>query len=261
MNTNTEEVRKMIKWTWIALVVLTVFLGAKALGALKDLRDVNPAYNSISVSGIGEVVAVPDVAAFSFTVSADAKNVSEAQKQVTEKVDAILAGLKEMGIEKKDIKTTGYSIWPKYAYEPTICLSTFCPPSRQVPDGYTVSHDVSLKIRETGKAGEALALVGQEGATGLSGISFTVDDPEKIMDEARAKAIENSKDKAKMLSRELGVRLVRVVSFYDNSGGSTPYYAEGMGGDGVKSVSIPAPTIPVGENKVTVSVTVVYEIR
>ena len=56
---------------------------------------------------------------------------------------------------------------------------------------------------------------------------------------------------------------MRVVSFYDNTGGGvTPYYAEGLGSDAmVKTAVAPAPTIPVGENKVTVNVTIVYEIR
>ena len=262
MNTNTEEFQKVLKWGRIVLVVLSIFLAVQALGALKDLKNIDPAYNSISVSGEGEAVAVPDIATFSFTVSADAKAVSDAQGQVTAKMDAILAKLEALGIEEKDIKTTDYSVWPKYTYEPAICTSSFCPPSRQVPDGYTANHSVLVKIRTTGDAGKALAAVGESGATGLSGISFTVDDPDKITDEARALAIKDARDKAEMLADELGVRLVRVVSFYDNTGGGPiPYYAEGMGGDMVRTSDAKAPTIPMGENQIKISVTVTYEIR
>ncbi len=260
---NTEIAQSALKWVKIVLIVLTIFLAAEALGALKGLKAIDPAYNSISVFGEGEIIATPDVATFSFSVSADAKSVSEAQGQVTEKINTILEGLKAMGVEEKDIKTTDYSIWPKYRYEQILCTPTYCPPSRQVEDGYTVTHSISLKIRKTEEAGKALALVGERGATNLSGISFVVDDPDKILDEARALAIADAKEKAKTLSKELGVRLVRVVSFYDNTGGGIPYYGEamGMGGDMVRSVKAPAPTVPMGENKITVSVTVVYEIK
>jgi len=254
--------QKILKWVWIVLIVLAVFLAVETLGALKYLRDINPAYNSISVSGTGEVISVPDVATFSFAVSADASEVSDAQKLVTEKTEVILTELKSLGIEEKDIKTTDYSVWPKYTYESMVCSSTFCPPSRQVPDGYTANHSISIKIRKTQDAGKALALVGAKGATNLSGISFTVDDPEKMLNEARSKAITDAKNKAKILSQELGVRLVRVVNFYDNTGGGPmPYYAEGMGADSIKTSTMPVPTIPMGENKVTVNVTVIYEIR
>lgn len=258
---NTEETKKILKWVWIVLIILAVFLAVETLRAFKDLRGINPAYNSISVGGVGEIISLPDIATFSFTVSADAKMVSDAQRQVTEKMDVILAGLKALGIEEKDAKTADYSVWPKYSYESTACSPSFCPPSRQVPDSYTASHNVSVKVRKTEDAGKALALAGDKGATGISSISFTVDDPDKILDEARTKAIIDAKDKAEILSKELGVRLVRVVNFYDNTGSvPTPYYAEGLGGGMVKSSSL-APTIPAGENKVTVNVTVVYEIK
>lgn len=262
---NTEETQKVLKWVRVVLIVLAVFLSAEALGALKNLRNVNPTYNSISVSGVGEAVSLPDIATFSFTVSGDAGTVSEAQGEVTKKMDTILAGLEALGIEEKDIKTTGYNSFPKYEYSGTVCIQvypSYCPPGKQVLVGYEVSHTISVKVRKTEDVGKAFAVVGDNGATGLSDISFTIDDPDKILDEARAEAITNAEKKAKMLARELGVRLVRVVSFYDNSGGGiTPYYAEGFGGDMVKSAPAMAPTIPAGENKVSVNVTVVYEIR
>src|SRR3989344_8060496 len=150
------ETQKLFKWGQIVLIVLAVFLAVQTLGALKGLRGINPAYNSISVTGEGEAVSVPDIASFSFTVSADAKSVSDAQDQVTKKMDVVLEGLKALSIEEKDIKTTDYSVWPKYTYESMVCSSTFCPPSRQVPDGYTANHSISIKIRKTQDAGKAL---------------------------------------------------------------------------------------------------------
>ncbi len=261
MNANTEEVKKVLKWVWITLIMLAAFLAVETLSAFKNLRNTDPTYNSISVSGVGEAVSIPDIATFSFTVSADAKVADDAQGEVTKKMDIILVGLKTLGIEEKDIKTTDYSLYPKYTFAPTICSQTFCPPSRQIQDGYTVSHNVSVKVRATGDVGKALALVGENGATNISNITFTVDDPDKIIEEARAEAISDAKKKAKQLSKELGVRLVRIVSFYDNTGGGpVPYYAEGLGSDMIKTAA-PAPTIPTGENKVNVNVTIVYEIR
>src|SRR3990167_7924033 len=87
---NTQEIQKILKWAWIVLVILGIFLAVETLAAFKSLRDVNPAYNSISVSGEGEAFAVPDLATFSFTVSVDKKTVSEAQAEVTDMMDAVL---------------------------------------------------------------------------------------------------------------------------------------------------------------------------
>lgn len=258
---NNIETQNIYKWVWIVLIILTVFLGVQTLTSLKNLREVNPAYNSISVSGEGEAFAIPDLAIFSFTVSADATTVSQAQGDVTEKMDAVLAALEELGIEENDIKTTDYSVYPKYRYE--VSPAIYPPiPGRQVSDGYTASHSVTVKVRKTEEAGKVLAAAGENGATNLSSIFFTVDDMDKITQEARAEAIKDARDKAKLLSKELGVRLVRVVSFNDSTDGGypQPYYREGMGGDTVISEA-KAPTLPAGENKVKVVVNVVYEIR
>lgn len=254
----TEEMREVLRWVRIVFIVLAVFLVSETVGVLKSLRNIDPVYNSISVIGEGEVISAPDVATFSFVVSADDKDVSSAQSQVTDRMDKILASLKSVGVDKKDIKTTDYSVYPKYTYTPAVCVS-YCPPSKQILDGYTVSHNISVKIRKTEKVGEILSLVGENGATNISGISFTTDDPDQAIKEARAEAIKDAKDKAEILADELGVRLVRVTGFYDNTR-PAPYYAEAIGGEFVKSNGV-IPNIPVGENKVQASVTVTYEIR
>lgn len=240
--------------------MLVVFLAATTLGSLKNLRSIDPAYNSITVSGMGEAFAVPDVATFSFFVTVDAADVATAQNQVTAKVDAVLAKLKALGIEDKDMKTTDYSVYPKYVYNQVYCITAPCPP-QQKQDGYTASHTVTVKVRKTDNAGKALAIAGESGATSLSGLSFMVDDQDGVRAEARAEAIKNAKDKVKVLADELGVRLVRVVSFSDsNDGGPMPYYAEAAGRS-TTAQDAKAPTLPIGENKVQINVSVTYEIR
>src|SRR5262245_13479851 len=93
------------KWGRIALIMFVVFMGVTIVKGLQDLRTIDPAYNSITVSGTGEASAVPDVATFTFSVSADAQTVASAQTQVMQKTDAILAKIKALGIEDKDVKT------------------------------------------------------------------------------------------------------------------------------------------------------------
>lgn len=258
-----QESQRLIKIGSLVLVFLAAFLLFESLGSLKSWRAPDVNYNSISVSGKGEAVSVPDISTFSFTVSVDADTVSLAESKVTEKMDTILAGLKDMGIEDKDIKTTDYSVWPKYVYESNPCMANFpCPPSNPVADGYTVSHSVLVKVRKTDDAGKALSVVGDNGATNVSGLTFTTDDPEKALNEARTKAIDDARAKAEDLAKHLGVRIVRVVGYTDTNSPVYPMYS-GMGGmdSAVKVASSPSPTLPVGENKATVNVSVEYEIR
>lgn len=257
-----KNITDLYKWAWIVLIILAVFLGVQTLTALKGLNDTSPSYNTINVSGEGEVMAVPDVASFSFSVSADAATVSEAQEEVTDKMDTVLAAIKDLGIEDKDIKTSDYNVYPRYSYTQGPCTSFSCPPSRQVLEGYTASHNVSVKVRKTDDAGKALAAAGDNGATGISNISFTIDDPDALLAEAREKAIKDAREKAEQLSDDLDVKLVRVVSFSDNVGGGVmPMYREALGMGGDTAVAQSAPDLPTGENKFVVVVNVTYEIR
>jgi uncharacterized protein YggE len=257
-----EEGKRIIKLGWIVLVLLAAFLAVETLGAIKGLGNPNPAQNTISVTGKGEAIAVPDLATFSFSVSADADTVSAAQEKVTENMNAVLSALKNLGIEEKDIKTSNYSLYPKYVYQQSVCTPVSCPPGRQVADGYTASHTVSVNLRDTELAGKALAAVGDAGATDISGISFTAEDPDAVIQEAREMAIEEARDNAKNLAHDLDVRLGKVVTYYDNIGGQPMPYGIGSSDAAVfKESAQSAPTIPQGENKVTVNVTVVYEIR
>lgn len=246
-------------------ILLAVFVAVKAINAVKEYANIGDGVypsNVISVSGMGEVVVIPDVASFSFSVIEEGKDVLEAQNKSATKTNSIIDAMKDLGIEEKDIQTTGYNVYPKYEYTRTVCTEFSCPPSKQILIGYEVSQTISVKVRQTDKAGEALSKVGELGASNISGLDFVVDDMEKVKAEARAKAITDAKAKAKTLSKSLNVKLVDIVSFYEND----PYlpYARGMGSAeayDMKSASSVIPQIPVGENKVTSNVTITYEIK
>lgn len=259
-----ERLRKAVL---VTVVLLSVFLGLKSLGELQGMRYIGAGLqptNTITVSGYGEAFGAPDIATFDFTVSVEKSTVAAAQTEATARINAITEYLKAQGIAEKDIRTSDYSIYPQYNYTNAVCSSGgYCPPGNQVLRGYQVRQTTTIKIRDTQKAGDLLTGVGQKGTTEVSGLSFTFDDPNKLRDEARGKAIADAKQKADELAKELGVRIVRVVSFNENSGGyPVPYYrdmAYGLGGT-AESKAV-APQISIGENKVQSTVSVTYEIR
>lgn len=238
------------KWTRTALVMLSVFLLFKSLGALKEWQAPVVAYSTIVVTGQGEVFATPDVASFSFSVSADDKSVGAAQDVVTGKIGAILDAMKDLGVKEADIRTMNYSVYPKYHYER----------GNAIPDGFTVSQSVMIKIRNTGDAGKALALAGSKGATNISSLALDVDDSKAVEADARDKAVSEARTKAKALAKSLGVSLGRVVDFNDGTGPTQPvpmYYAMEAAGSMTKAT----PEIPVGQSRFVSNVSITYEIR
>lgn len=256
-NTNIRKVGVILG------VVLIIFVVVKTVAEFKGISYIGrtaPVTNVISVSGKGEVITTPDIATFTFGVTEEAGTVEVAQKNTTEKTNAILDYLKKSGVEDKDIKTTSYNIYPRYDYVST----SYGYGSKQILAAYVVSQTIEIKARKLEDAGKLLSGIGEFGATNVSGLSFTRDDENKLVRSARDMAVQDARTQAKALAKSLGVRLGRVTSFYENPGYGYPsvYYAKGqvlgMGGDG-REESIA--NIPSGENKIVSNVTITYEIK
>ncbi len=243
--------------------MVVVALGMYSYYTWKQSQYIYTGPTTISVTGEAEVTAIPDIGSFSFSVEAEGADAKEAQTESATKMNAIIAYLTGEGIEEKDIKTENYNLYPKYRYESQPCpAGSYCP-GEQVQDGFTVSQTVTVKVRDVDTAGEIISGVGEKGATNISGLTFTIDDTTVLEDQARDKAIVDAKAKAKILAKQLDVRLGKMVGYYEEEGGyPAPYY--GMGGDMMVKAEMQqsvAPDMPVGENTTKSRVTLTYQVR
>ncbi len=249
------------------LVSLVLFLGAIALAmyayyAYVQADRYNRGLSTISITGKSEQFLKPDVATFTFTVMAEEKDATAAQNKSAEAINTIMGYLKEQGIEERDIKTEYYSLEPKYEWIQEPCAQWgICPPGKQEMKGYTVNQTVLVKVRAIEKAGDLISGVGSRGATSVGGLSLTIDDMYAVREAVREEAIKDAREKAQKLARDLGVRLGDLQNYYEeNPGYPVPYYNMGKGGAESMDAAV-SPTIAPGENKVTVSVNLTYEIK
>ncbi len=265
-----EDTKTNLYRSLTALVLLgVVLIGAMIVTEIKSYRFIGggvSATNMISVSGEGEVYAAPDIATISFSVRESAMKVADAQDKVNVKMKAALGAVRKLGVADKDIKTQNYSSHPKYEWheEKMVCLGLgICPPQRggkQVLVGYEVSQSVALTVRNLDSAPAVVDALGVAGVTDMQGPNFAIDKQDELKAKARKEAIGKARAKAEVLASDLGVTLVRIVSF--SEGGDYPIYARSMmalGKDGDESESLPE--LPQGEEKIISRVTVTYEIR
>jgi len=248
-------------------VILLGVIGALVAYAHYTFKAAGGVYTgdvTISVQGEGEVLAKPDIGTFSFSVHAEGTDATEAQTKSAEATNAVLTYLKEQGIADKDVRTENYYLNPKYRYEQRICpANSYCPPGEPIIDGYEVSQTVTVKVRNLDDAGKLISGAGERGATNISGLQFTIDDETVLQAQAREKAIADAKEKAQALASDLGVKVVRMVGFYENNDGYYPMASKanmGYGGDAAMEMAIP-PSVPTGENSIMSSVTITYEVR
>lgn len=255
-----EELRTNKKyWIWagIIVVVLWIICGGRHEGFRGNFEDRNE--NVITVTGHGEIQAVPDIANVSFTIKKEAKTVKEAQTQVSDIEKKVLESLKTNNILAKDIKTINASFNPKYEYKYGVPCGQYCP-GKNVIVGYEASESIDLKIRSTDDVGKIIQDLGTLGVTELSGPNFTVENEEGLKAQARKEAIDEAKAKAKILAKDLGVRLGRITSFSEGGDYPRPMYEKTMMGAGDMASSTPA-VLPVGENTISSDVTITYKIR
>jgi uncharacterized protein len=204
----------------------------------------------LTVTGEGMAYVTPDVAKIDFGVSTEAKNLSDSQKLNSEAIAKIKDALQAYNIEAKDIKTLYYTINPEYNY-----INNRAPQLR----GYTTHHTVRVTVRKLEDSDSVVQTLGNSGATEISQVQFTVDDPTDIQKEAREKAIDAAKEKAKQLANLSGARLGAIISINENTpsidNSIVPKYAEGMGGGAA------TPGLEEGSMAITSNVTITYTLN
>jgi len=235
---------------WLPIIVALILGSAFIVGQNIEVRGA-PAM--ISVSGEGKVTANPDIAALSFGVQTGRQETAQiAMEQLSKSMNAVIEAVKAQGIEQKDIKTESLSLYPAFDWTD----------GEQIPRGFEANQSLRVKVRNLEKIGSVLSAATAAGANQAGGVSFTIDDPEELLAEARSLAIDDAKEKAANLAGKLGVTLGKLKGF--GEGGAynpLPMYEgvmmdRGMGGGG--GSAIPVPT---GEQDVRMSVTLTYEVR
>lgn len=252
------EFGRQILWTLfgILLVYVVFYVGVLTRNTIKKYDYIglsDQMERTIVVSGYGKVNSSNDIAVTNLGYSNIDSDVAKAQLANKKVMDQVLAALKKLGIEEKDLQSS-YSIYPEYNYTPE---------KGQELRSYRVNNEVLVKIRNLANIPAVLNLAGKYGANQVGGLSFTIDDPNNLKALARAKAVKDAQEKAVALANQLGVRLVAVVSYNEYDAGPIypmPYAAmmkSDMGGGGPE---VAPAQVAAGSQDVAMNVNIVYRI-
>ena len=249
-----KETFKFLNRTFLLAAILVVGILVFFVGQMvyqnKALDIQNQ--NQITVSGEGKVYAKPDVAIVSLGVTTQAATVADVTKGNTDKMNAVIDAVKNLKIDEKDIQTTNYNLTPNYNWTEK---------QGRVFQGYTLEQDVQVKIRDFAKIGDILSQATTNGANLVGDLQFTIDNPEQLKEQARAKAIEKAKANAQNLSKESGINLGKLINVYEsNYTMPTVYNSAKAMGAGVAE-SAPVPTIQPGQQEIDITINLTYQVR
>ena len=205
--------------------------------------------SELSVVGEGKVDVVPDTAYVDAGITVNNEpTVISVQQKIDDVNNKIVEALKALGIKKEDIKTGNYSVSPNYSYENQINRIS----------GYNGNVTITIKLTNTDLSAKVIEAVTQAGANQVGGVRFAVDNPDKFRELARNAAINNAKDQANKLAKQLGIRLGKITNIVEESPSRpSPIYGalsvKGMGG------GVVAPQIEPGSQTITSVVTLYFE--
>lgn len=231
-----------------------LLLGAVAPGSAQDMQPRREPL--VKVSAQGEASVAPDTAIVTFAVVRNSQTAEVAVGQNSSAMAAVTAALRAEGIEAKDMQTSNFAIYPQYRHSQPKEDGSVEPPEVV---GYEVTNTLTVKIRNIAKVGAILDRSVKLGVNQGGQISFTNDDPQEALSQARKQAVERAVAKATTLSEAAGVRLGKVIEISEGSGQQMPpqpMYRMAMAKEASDSVAVEA-----GENTYSVTVDVTFALE
>jgi uncharacterized protein YggE len=205
--------------------------------------------NELTVSGVGSIKVMPDVAYVTIGVTTINKNAATAQSQNREAMNAIFDALKAEGLTEDDMRTTNYSTSPNYNYE------------TQKITSYEVRNMVELTITDIDNVGKYIDIAANNGANTSYPVSFSLQDESGPYNEALKLAMSTAMSKADAIVSASGNSIVGTLSISEVSYGYAQYEKYDLAMATMADDAAGAPTpITAGELEITANITVVYEI-
>lgn len=209
------EMRK-IKIAGLVLALVTAVMIGQVLPINVQANTLD-ASGSITAIGKASVMAEPDVAYVTLGVVTEALDAETAQKEAALKMEEIINVIKASGIEEKNIKTTNYSVYPRYDWSESRSENRIV--------GYQVNHMVDIKIEEIKSSGALLDSVIKAGGNQVQGIRFGLNDETAFYAQALELAVKDAEVKAKAMGRGLGIINIKPVSITEQGSYNVPYRA------------------------------------
>jgi hypothetical protein len=222
----------------LTVVALAGAVGLPDLAGAQDATSAEP--DTLTVSGVGSVKAVPDEAQMSFGVETRRPT---AQAAVTANADAmrtVINALRQAGA--REIATQWVNVYPYSREDGTI-------------DGYSASNSVSA----TSDIEDAAALIDaavEAGANQVSGPGMSSSNAEALYRQALAKAVAEARARAEVLAKAAGRSLGEITTIVEAGATPVPYYDRVQGGD----IAAATPIVP-GQQETTATISVTFSLR
>ena len=222
-----------------------------ALLTLTNSANASDMEATVSVTGEGVVTAIPDMAMVSTGVTTEAATPEAALNANTAAMNGLMKVLDDLDIAAKDRQTSNFNVSPQYRRERN-------DPGSPKIDGYRVSNQLTIRVRDLGELGGLLDALVKAGSNQLGNIRFDFADRGKLVDKARQLAVADARKRAELYVDAADVDLGDVLSISE-SGVAAP--RPPMMRNAMMAESAADVPIAVGESEIRASVHMVFELE
>lgn len=231
-----------------ALLVLAIFTMPAVSAQTEGSSD-----RVITTQANSEVMVAPDRAQITLSVQTQNADVKLAQSENARIMDGMVNAVLGIGIDRADLKTSGYSIYPVYEDSSL--------PFGQRIKYYQVTNSIRITSRDVTRVGEIIDAGVNNGANQVDSIAFMVSEEleQSVRTQVLTKAVQKARSDADIIATASGVSITGVKEIvlgsyyppiiYERSG------AYGM--DGKTQAAVPT-TIEAGEISITAQVSATY---
>lgn len=209
---------RLLFGVFISLGVILAFLSVTLVQAGHESQVEEPEsgerVRSVSVTGSGEIRAIPDLAIIRLGVENQAETAEATLDENNERMQALINALQDSGIPAESIQTQTIRLAPRYRFDEENGSQTLI--------GYSASNSVDIESDDLQRLGIILDQAVRAGATTIDSIRFELSNAEDLAADARQAAVANAKEKAEQLAELTGVSLGAVLDIQEFSNLPSP---------------------------------------
>jgi uncharacterized protein YggE len=158
----------------------------------------------VKTTGTAELKVTPDQATIQVGVERQSATAKYAKTEVARTSRKILAALKELKVDDKDIQTAYLYLDPMIDYRKGVRITNF-----------TAEQSLSVTVRDLSKLDTVMDAVISAGANHIGGIEYQSSELRRYKDEARDSAAQAAREKAEALAKALGNQIGKTYSIVE----------------------------------------------
>jgi uncharacterized protein YggE len=161
---------------------------------------------SIQVSGAATINVVPDRVEIKLGIESTDPTAEGVQTKNHMALQTVIAAVRNLGVDKKDIATDTYVVYPIYKNYEELQIT-----------GYRIDLMLAITLRDPSKTSAVLVAAFKAGANKVINVEFYTTELRKYRDEARKLALQAAREKADLLTSGAGTATGCVLNIQENS--------------------------------------------